>query len=79
MTYEKRVLDTLFLIIWSWNKQKRKLLRTSFFATVKLLDPVFSAVWGLLLFQEKPTVLVILGGVIVIAGVFIYGRATEEE
>ena len=31
MTYEKRVLDTLFLIIWNWNKQKRKLLRTSFF------------------------------------------------
>ena len=46
---------------------------------MKLLDPVFSAAWGLLLFGEVPTVQVIVGGVIVVAGVFLYGRATEEE
>ncbi|MBQ4582849.1 MAG: DMT family transporter [Oscillospiraceae bacterium] len=56
-----------------------KYLPPAYISTVKLLDPVFSALWGLLLFQEKPTLQVILGGVIVIAGVFIYGRATEEE
>ena len=42
-------------------------------------DRLYSALWGLLLFQEVPTLLVILGGVIVIIGVFLYGRATEEE
>ena len=56
-----------------------KYLPPAYISTVKLLDPVFSALWGLLLFNEKPGLLVILGGVIVIAGVFIYGRAAEEE
>lgn len=56
-----------------------KYLPPAYISTVKLLDPVFSALWGLLLFQEKPTLWVIVGGVIVIAGVAIYGRATEEE
>jgi len=56
-----------------------KYLPPAYISTVKLLDPVFSAVWGLLLFNEEPTLLVVLGGVIVIIGVFIYGQATEEE
>ncbi len=56
-----------------------KYLPPAYISTVKLLDPVFSALWGLLLFAEKPTLPVILGGVIVIAGVFLYGRATKEE
>ena len=56
-----------------------KYLPPAYISTVKLLDPVFSALWGLLLFAEKPTLPVILGGVIVIVGVFLYGRAAEEE
>ena len=56
-----------------------KYLPPAYISTVKLLDPVFSAAWGLLLFGEVPTVQVIVGGVIVVAGVFLYGRATEEE
>ena len=56
-----------------------KYLSPAYISTVKLLDPVFSAAWGLLLFGEIPTVQVIVGGVIVVAGVFLYGRATEEE
>lgn len=56
-----------------------KYLPPAYISTVKLLDPVFSALWGLLLFDERPTALVIVGGIIVIAGVFIYGRAAEEE
>ena len=56
-----------------------KYLPPAYISTVKLLDPVFSALWGLLLFGEKPTLLVVVGGVIVIAGVFLYGRAAEEE
>ncbi|MBE6939354.1 MAG: DMT family transporter [Ruminococcaceae bacterium] len=56
-----------------------KYLPPAYISMVKLLDPVFSALWGLLLFGETPTVWVIVGGVIVIAGVAIYGRATSEE
>jgi drug/metabolite transporter (DMT)-like permease len=56
-----------------------KYLPPAYISTVKLLDPVFSALWGLLLFAEKPALQVIVGGVIVIVGVFLYGRATEEE
>ena len=56
-----------------------KYLPPAYISTVKLLDPVFSALWGLLLFAEKPSLQVIVGGVIVIVGVFLYGRATEEE
>ncbi len=62
--------------IFTWGL---KYLPPAYISTVKLLDPVFSALWGLLLFSEKPTLLVIVGGIIVIAGVFLYGRATEEE
>ena len=62
--------------IFTWGL---KYLPPAYISTVKLLDPVFSAVWGLLLFREIPTLPVIVGGVIVIAGVFLYGRATEEE
>ena len=56
-----------------------KYLPPAYISTTKLLDPVFSALWGLLLFREIPSLLVILGGVIVIVGVFLYGRAAEEE
>ena len=56
-----------------------KYLPPAYISTVKLLDPVFSALWGLLLFREIPTAQVVVGGVIVVAGVFLYGRATEEE
>lgn len=56
-----------------------KYLPPAYISTVKLLDPVFSALWGLLLFAEMPSLQVIVGGAIVIVGVFLYGRATEEE
>ena len=56
-----------------------KYLPPAYISTVKLLDPVFSALWGLLLFREIPTMPVIVGGLIVIAGVFLYGQATKEE
>ena len=62
--------------IFTWGLEY---LPPAYISTVKLLEPVFSAVWGVLLFHESPTLLVIVGGIIVIAGVFIYGRATEEE
>jgi drug/metabolite transporter (DMT)-like permease len=62
--------------IFTWGLEY---LPPAYISTVKLLEPVFAAVWGMLLFRESPTLLVVVGGIIVIAGVFIYGRATEEE
>ena len=62
--------------IFTWGLEY---LPPAYISTVKLLEPVFAAVWGMLLFRESPTLLVVVGGIIVIVGVFIYGRATEEE
>ncbi len=62
--------------IFTWGL---KYLPPAYIATVKLLDPVFSALWGFLLYSEVPGLWVIIGGAIVIVGVFIYGRSAEEE
>ena len=62
--------------IFTWGLEY---LPPAYISTVKLLEPVFAAVWGMLLFRESPTLLGVVGGIIVIVGVFIYGRATEEE
>jgi drug/metabolite transporter (DMT)-like permease len=55
-----------------------KYLPPAFISTSKLLEPLFSSIWGLLLFREKPGILVIVGGVIVVAGVVLYISAAEE-
>ena len=62
--------------VFSWGL---KYLPASFVSTAKLLEPVFASVWGLLLFQERPAVLVMIGGAVVILGVALYGRAVGEE
>lgn len=62
--------------IFSWGL---KYLPPAFISTAKLLEPVFASVWGLLLFGEKPGTLVICGGIVIILGVALYGRAVAEE
>jgi drug/metabolite transporter (DMT)-like permease len=62
--------------VFSWGL---KYLPPAFIATAKLLEPVFAAVWGLLLFAEIPSWTVVLGGVVVICGVALYGRAAVDE
>lgn len=62
--------------VFSWGL---KYLPPAFIATAKLLEPVFAAVWGLLLFAEIPGWTVVLGGVVVICGVALYGRAAVDE
>ena len=61
--------------IFTWGL---KYLSPAYISMVKLLDPLFAAIWGLF-FHEMPTALVLVGGVIVVAGVALYGRATEES
>ena len=55
-----------------------KYLPPAFITTVKLLEPVYASIWGLLLFQERPTVPVIAGGAVVILGIALYCRVSGE-
>ena len=62
--------------VFSWGL---KYLPPAFIATAKLLEPVFAAVWGLLLFAEIPGWTIVFGGVVVICGVALYGHAAVDE
>ena len=61
--------------VFSWGL---KYLPAAFISTVKLMEPVFASVWGLLLFREVPGWMVITGGAIIIFGIALYGRVSEE-
>ena len=62
--------------VFSWGL---KYLPPSFISTAKLLEPVFASVLALLLFSEAPGLPVLLGGVVVILGIALYSRLTEES
>lgn len=62
--------------VFSWGL---KYLPPAFISTAKLLEPVFASVWGLALFGERPGVLTLLGGAVIIAGVALYSRTTGRE
>lgn len=62
--------------VYSWGL---KFLPASFVASAKMMEPVFASVWGLFLFGEKPGLLVILGGAVVILGIALYSRVSGEE
>ena len=62
--------------VFSWGL---KYLPPSFISTVKLLEPVFASVWALLLFGEKPGLPVLLGGIVVLLGIALYCRITQEK
>ena len=62
--------------VFSWGL---KYLPPAFISTAKLLEPVFASVWGLALFGERPGLLTLLGGAVIIAGVALYSRTTGRE
>lgn len=62
--------------IFSWGLKYEK---ASFIATVKLLEPVFAAILGFIMFQEIPTVQVLIGGIVVILGIYVYARNEKER
>lgn len=51
-----------------------KYLPPAFISTANLLEPVLAAVWGLLLFGERPGPLVVLGGGVILLGIAVYSR-----
>ena len=61
--------------VFSWGL---KYLPPSFISTAKLLEPVFASVWALFLFGEKPGAAVLLGGGVVLLGIALYCRITQE-
>lgn len=61
--------------VFSWGL---KYFSPAFVSTIKLLDSLFSAIWGLVLFAEMPGLQVIFGGLIIVAAVIIYCRAPQE-
>ena len=62
--------------VFSWGL---KYLPPAFISTVKLMEPVFASVWGLVLFAERPGLLTVLGGAVIICGIALYSRATDGE
>ena len=61
--------------VFSWGL---KYLPPAFISTVKLLEPVFASVWGLLLFAERPGAMVLLGGIMILLSIALYSRAVEN-
>ena len=62
--------------VFSWGL---KYLPAAFISTAKLMEPVFAAVWGLLLFGELPGWMTVSGGVIIIVGIALYGKSVSDE
>lgn len=62
--------------VFNWGLKYEK---TSFIAVSSLLEPVFGALLGFLIFSEIPAVLIIVGSIIVLAGVYIFSANTEPE
>ena len=50
----------------------------AYVSTVKLLEPVFATIMGVVFFRELPTWQVVLGGMIVIFGIAWYSFRGEQ-
>lgn len=57
--------------VFSWGLRYES---PAFISTVKLLEPVFATVLGLIFFREMPGIWAVLGGALVISGVAFYAR-----
>lgn len=57
--------------LFSWGL---RYLPPAFISTANLLEPVLASVWGLLLFEERPGPLVVLGGGLILLGIALYSR-----
>ena len=60
--------------VYSWGL---KYLTASYITTVKLLEPLFAAMLGFFFFGEIPGALVVIGGMVIIAGILWYSK-TEQ-
>jgi len=54
-------------------------VKPSFISTAVLGEPVFASILALLIFRETPSLYTLLGGVLVIAGIFLFIRITRKD
>jgi drug/metabolite transporter (DMT)-like permease len=62
--------------VFSWSL---KYLPPALVSTMRQMDPLAAALWGLLLYDERPGILVLVGGVVIICGAVLYSRTTALE
>lgn len=60
--------------VFSWGL---KYLPPAFISTATLLEPVLAAVWGLVLFGERPGAAVVIGGCVILAGLVLYSQESS--
>jgi len=56
-----------------------KHLNASYVSTTKLAEPLVASLLGLAIFGEVPGIFTVVGGIIVIAGIFLYSRSGSTE
>ena len=61
--------------VFSWGLKYES---AAFVSTAKLLEPVFAGFLALLLFREIPKLQVVIGGCVVILGVYVYSRFSSD-
>jgi len=54
-------------------------VKPSFVSTAVLGEPVFASILALLIFREKPSLFTLLGGLLVITGIFFFIRITRRD
>lgn len=62
--------------VFSWALKR---ISPAYISTVKLLEPVFASILGVFLFAEIPGWYAIVGGIVVILGVYLTGKSTPEK
>lgn len=62
--------------IFSWGLKYEK---ASFISTAKLLEPVFAAILGILIFREIPSLSTVAGGIVIIAGIALCIRSDSHR
>lgn len=62
--------------VFSWGL---KYISASFISTAKLLEPVFASILGLIIFTQQPKTTAIIGGIIILAGIYTYTTVKEKE
>lgn len=62
--------------LFSWSL---KYVKPAFVSASKMLEPVFATVWGIVFFLEIPSLFVVAGGILVVAGIIYYSLKSHKE